>query len=663
MDNLSRFSDSINNYYNDELSQSALLIDGGWGEGKTYFITEVLTNYLSKGDSEADELDPTIKYVSLFGLETQKQIDRKLVSAMEDESIDQESSKNGLSKFFDEFTKKVSVSGSNDDTGVKGSIGLGILGAAANYLTDVIFDARLKSVIKSGALFCFDDLERWHGDIRIPLAYISHLVERMNAKVLVVCNTEKLDATEKNDDGTTKDGDNKLRFDLFQEKVIGKTISFSLSPEELHRTFDLLLEKSNLVKELFNNIRIAHPIPFSIEHLTAKNIRSIQKSITLFRDFCSRYEAFFLANTSEAKEVWITFEIDEQEKKDLNRSEKETTKASSFAKEYQKTGYFTHKMDAYFFKGTFKNIPIVTMPTVARIVNSKALFSLDKNSQEDVINDLFRSISNTPKLVLDDIFYAIQSLAVYSDLGLLSKSFENYFEKLQGSLHSQSAPTVIEHSLYDRLLDTEFYVESKAHHFENLATVKYHFEPNISPENMLYEFKDSTIYEKLKLAHKLIIEFMPTSRKEKSKATSNAWLNLLNEDRLPIEFLQRPNYSDPNDITVNLYRNEVSGYKDYIPELKAHHVYKLCSIFETNIGKMTNPETKPLDYEYRNTPKAFYGYIILCGRLCSKELFENTSKTHDTRYVLDWLTRILGILEEEWETTYGQSFDSYRERL
>ena len=65
--------DAIFEYYTNPYSDRALLIDGDWGEGKTYFLTEILPGILASKQIDSwhllSDTPPSIeiRHVSLFG--------------------------------------------------------------------------------------------------------------------------------------------------------------------------------------------------------------------------------------------------------------------------------------------------------------------------------------------------------------------------------------------------------------------------------------------------------------------------------------------------------------------------------------------------------------------------------------------------------------------
>ena len=71
-------------YITDERYMQAVLIDGDWGSGKTYFIREKLIKELQKTVLEKTKQYQSILYISLYGMENVSQIvDEINITALE----------------------------------------------------------------------------------------------------------------------------------------------------------------------------------------------------------------------------------------------------------------------------------------------------------------------------------------------------------------------------------------------------------------------------------------------------------------------------------------------------------------------------------------------------------------------------------------------------
>ena len=69
-------------YITEERYKQAILIDGEWGAGKTFFVKEQLLDYLKQCLNDA-----TIYYVSLYGVSSSQQIMDEIYSARQNQLL------------------------------------------------------------------------------------------------------------------------------------------------------------------------------------------------------------------------------------------------------------------------------------------------------------------------------------------------------------------------------------------------------------------------------------------------------------------------------------------------------------------------------------------------------------------------------------------------
>ena len=151
-------------YVKDERYRQAVLIDGEWGSGKTFFVKEKL---LMKMKEELAE--KRIYYISLYGVSSSGQIMDEIYSSMVEEIIDKNlGEKTGqIVEKGITFTSKLITAGMkyfNVDT------------KELPKLSDV---KELKDVI-----IIFDDVERCELEINQTLGIINNLVEHNDIKVI-----------------------------------------------------------------------------------------------------------------------------------------------------------------------------------------------------------------------------------------------------------------------------------------------------------------------------------------------------------------------------------------------------------------------------------------------------------------------------------------------
>lgn len=192
--------------YKDDLDpQYAVLLDGKWGCGKTFFIKNWLDTFQTENE---DELAPM--YVSLFGVQTVKQINDTINGLL---FPFMNSKVYKIGKTITKMVASAALRFNVDYDGDKKSDGT--VDFKLDPLMDLLNDK--KEELKGRRILIFDDLERANIGVKELYGYINRFVEHNKFKVIVICNS-----TEITDIAT---------FNRFREKVIGRTF-------EIHSDID-----------------------------------------------------------------------------------------------------------------------------------------------------------------------------------------------------------------------------------------------------------------------------------------------------------------------------------------------------------------------------------------------------------------------------------------
>ena len=88
-------------YINDESNEQAILIDGKWGSGKTFFVK----NKIIPAIKDLDNKKSNVIYISLYGIKNSKEITDKIHAEILNEKIKEET--NVLNKISDETTTRI----------------------------------------------------------------------------------------------------------------------------------------------------------------------------------------------------------------------------------------------------------------------------------------------------------------------------------------------------------------------------------------------------------------------------------------------------------------------------------------------------------------------------------------------------------------------------
>lgn len=254
----------------EEPADSAILLTGSWGCGKTYYIDQ----FIDKIKSE-DGQQKYIFKISLFGLKTTADLD---------DQIGQEicySLEVGLGQGARVLGKALTAAGTVWnflDTPIK--IKQDKLQEASENLSKKL-EKFLFDKNKNNITFVFDDLERTEIPLKELLGHINAFVERDHIKIILIANEDELTKEfiqqeqaeeEEKEASKTKayisedDLKNRETYKKFREKVIGKTFEVQ---SDLDNTLTYFIQNNS-----YNEILLTH---YSI----LKEIYSSQKNINL----------------------------------------------------------------------------------------------------------------------------------------------------------------------------------------------------------------------------------------------------------------------------------------------------------------------------------------------------------------------------------------------
>ena len=245
----------LTSYLKRENPQYAVMLNGAWGCGKTFFIRKWKESIKSK------DIKPI--YVSLFGLQTIKEIN---------ELINKE-----LHPILTSKATKTIIKTAKVLTGVAISHKLGNDESEMNYsidLTSLLETDNPKTV--GGKIIIFDDMERCHIPPHLLLGYINYFGEICNCHVILVCNNEKLCYWE----GNGSDKKYKDEFRIFEEKTIG--IKLTIQPS-ISEALDFFISETKYDPKDFLN-RSKKDLALFIRKSAILNLRSVRQAIFDFTD-------------------------------------------------------------------------------------------------------------------------------------------------------------------------------------------------------------------------------------------------------------------------------------------------------------------------------------------------------------------------------------------
>lgn len=263
---LDQITSTFNSFFKDD-KQKVLFLKGPWGSGKSFFVRR----YLSQNNS----VIPAFQYfVSLFGLETLRDVRETMNSSLEIRTMQKGESNGFLGKAFrsvgkaSDFLKKL--------PNIYG-LPVGTIGSSLFWLV----------AKNQPSIIVFDDLERAKIPAHTVLGLASSLAENSKAKIIIVFNEDELDKEELK------------KVNEYREKVVDVEILFEPSIKDIVDNY--LLEKSiseSVVEILANirssNIRLLNKINNHLarfkELATEEGVQlSIEELVRAVKIVCLRY--------------------------------------------------------------------------------------------------------------------------------------------------------------------------------------------------------------------------------------------------------------------------------------------------------------------------------------------------------------------------------------
>ena len=240
----------------------ALLIDGKWGCGKTYYWNntispEIISKTNSINDYKKDKKYKSI-YISLYGIENVEEISKRI------------------------FLELLPKTGESKAAGILSTIGSKMVSVASNFfsLGDLNLDIEdIKNIYDlKNTVITFDDIERITGDVTILekiLGFINYLSEHDGIKIILLTNENEL---------KKKFGDNWLKT---KEKIISQTLPFKIAYDDIIvNLIESFSEFQKYYEFLKNNIEIIKKAFYKSETDNLRTLKySLERFFKLFRLF------------------------------------------------------------------------------------------------------------------------------------------------------------------------------------------------------------------------------------------------------------------------------------------------------------------------------------------------------------------------------------------
>ncbi|SDD54676.1 KAP family P-loop domain-containing protein [Paenibacillus sp. CF095] len=299
MDDLEK---AINDYLKTKETTYALLIDGRWGSGKTYFIQNKLMRRIEviehkplhdEGIRNGQSMYKPV-YVSLFGLESISDLEKEIFLAI-NPSVKENQEKLIIGKQL-------------------GRIALNVSSAFGFRVgnTDISLQPFIKAWtdnLDTEVVLFFDDIERCRINYVELFGFLNKLIEQDGIKTLLIADEEQiLCGTDSSKETVqTPVTANVQDYKRFKEKIVGKTFIFSpnekvsitsiIEKYRLHKKYYAFLnKKTKLVVEVFRDTE-------------TKNLRSLSQALSDFLIIFEKLDKMSLQDIDNVAEKLLKYTI------------------------------------------------------------------------------------------------------------------------------------------------------------------------------------------------------------------------------------------------------------------------------------------------------------------------------------------------------------------
>ncbi len=281
----------IYNYIQNYRINQAILLNGEWGCGKTFFIKNKLIPYLLEQNNQ-------VLSISLYGVSKIEKVQDMIYGQWIKNVVQNKTQK--LGPFGNLISKGIDLFGSNAIKFVE------------NRKAEVVKGILKKNIGKSkNTILIFDDIERCQINIHELMGFLNNLSENNEFKIIMVANEKEIDKYEddipklKTDNVTKKDSDNtaydsnqlnnrKSKYQRTKEKLIGLTILYNIPIRE---SFD------EIIKEYITNTDIQdivlnnkEKIIELFQHEKHRNLRSLITACTAIENIVSSLDQEKISN-------------------------------------------------------------------------------------------------------------------------------------------------------------------------------------------------------------------------------------------------------------------------------------------------------------------------------------------------------------------------------
>ena len=171
---MEELTQNIFDYIKSDYIDYAIMINGEWGSGKTYYWNNIIKNKIENLEFNGKKYIPI--YVSLYGISNLEDISKKIY-------IETINFNKNIKKYMDMNKKNYIPEYTKTGLNMAHCFGMTQNGEEFDY--ESFFSTEDK-------VLCFDDLERAKVDVIDILGYINNFVEHDHIKTIIICNEKEL---------------------------------------------------------------------------------------------------------------------------------------------------------------------------------------------------------------------------------------------------------------------------------------------------------------------------------------------------------------------------------------------------------------------------------------------------------------------------------------
>ena len=226
--NDSEIIEVVKEYIDNAIYNYAVMIDGEWGSGKTFFVKNNLVNAIEAYENEKVERNYLYKprkvlYISLYGISSTEEISNEIYMSL---------------------YKSI---GSNDVSEVR--YGVKVVTDIAKTRWDANYDEFINNFSNfEGYIFILDDLERCNCHINEIFGYINDLVENQGLKTIIVSNQKEIGKFQEEENIGLKyllSANTNVDFGELDESFVMGNHDEKITISELRRRTQLLCDEDN----------------------------------------------------------------------------------------------------------------------------------------------------------------------------------------------------------------------------------------------------------------------------------------------------------------------------------------------------------------------------------------------------------------------------------